>query len=54
MKINNKYWINEEGKITRIGYCPYHPKNKLDNWGECDKCMKAIIKNINSRRGDCV
>jgi hypothetical protein len=43
MKLNNKTWINDEGKSARIGYCPYHPTTKLDGGAECPECEKEIM-----------
>jgi hypothetical protein len=32
------------GKELKIGYCPYHPKHKLDGKGECDLCEAEIMQ----------
>jgi len=28
----------------RIGFCPYHPKTRLDGKGECSKCEEKLMK----------
>jgi hypothetical protein len=44
-----KYWTNDQGLKAEIGFCPYHPKTRLDGAGECDKCLNEII-NYTKRR----
>ena len=41
--INRKISNNYEIVPTRIDYCPYHPKTKLDEAGECPECYKKIM-----------
>jgi hypothetical protein len=37
--------------IKKIGYCQYHLKHKLDDWGECSECEKEIMDYGHFRSG---